>query len=140
MTIIETASSNTGTLMLRGPMVPSTTFPPGPDPGRAPDAAGYTDTGFSCRLDKQSQTFTITGPPPDIVGIGGYRLRQSDIDTCVESVGAEAGLLPLPDRMLGHRLAGTARDRKAVAAALNAQGVNALISSAFRERNAADAA
>lgn len=140
MTVVETASSSAGTLMLRGPMVPSTTFPPGPDPGRAPDLAGYIDTGFFCRLDKQSQTFTITGSPPGIVGIGGYRLRQSDIDTCVENAGAEAALLPLPDRMLGHRLAGAAPDKKAVTVALDAQGVNALISGAFSERGAADAA
>jgi hypothetical protein len=140
MTVVETACSNAGTLMLRGPMVPSKAYPPDTDPGRAPDPAGYVDTGFSCRLDKHGQSFTITVPPPGIVGIGGYRLRQSDIDSCVEKAAAEAGLLPLPDRMLGHRLAGAAQDKKAVAIALEAQGVNALISGAFRERGTADAA
>jgi len=46
-------------------------------------------------------------------------------------------VVPLPDRTLGHRLAGTARDKKAVAVALDAQGVNALISGAFRPRGSA---
>ena len=70
-----------------------------------------------------------------IVGIGGYRLRQRDIDVCVEKAAAEAVVVPLPDRTLGHRLAGTARDKKAVAVTLDAQGVNALISGAFRQRS-----
>jgi hypothetical protein len=137
MTVVETACSNAGTLMLRGPMVPAAGFPPGPDAGRAPDRAGYIDTGFACRLDKQTQTLAITVPPPGIVGIGGYRLRQSDVDACVEKTSAEAAVVPLPDRTLGHRLAGTARDKKAVAAALDAQGVNALIAGAFRSRGEA---
>jgi hypothetical protein len=140
MTVVETACSNAGTLILRGPMVPSAAYPPHTDPGRAPDVAGYVDTGFACRLDKRSQTFTITVPPPGIIGIGGYRLRQSDIDTFFEKAAAEAGLLPLPDRMLGHRLAGAAQDKKGVAVALEAQGVNVLISGAFLERGSADAA
>jgi AMP-binding enzyme len=134
ITVVETAYSNTGTLMLRGPMVPSTAFPPGADPGRAPDASGFIDTGFACQFNKQTQTLTITVPPPGIVGIGGYRLRQGDIDACVEKAADEATAVPLPDRTLGHRLAGTARDKKAVVAALDAQGVNALISGAFRPR------
>lgn len=134
MTVVETSCSNAGTLMLRGPMVPSTAFPPGAHPGRAPNPTGFIDTGFACRLDKQTQTLAITAPSLDIVGIGGYRLRQSDIDVCVEKAAEEAAVVPLPDRTLGHRLAGTARDKKAVAAALDAQGVNALISGAFRQR------
>ena len=134
MTVVETACSNAGTLMLRGPMVPSAAFPPDADPGRAPDPAGFIDTGFACRLDKQAQALAITVPPPGIVGVGGYRLRQSDIDACVEKAAAGAEVVALPDRTLGHRLAGTAGDKKAVAAALDAQGVNALISGAFRQR------
>ena len=143
MTVVETACSNTGTLMLRGPMVPSAAFPPG-EKGRAmhhsPDHAGYVDTGFACRLDKQSQTLSVSMPPPAVVSVGGYRLRQSDVDACVEKAAPEAAVVPLPDRTLGHRLAGTAKDKNAVAAALDAQGVNALISGAFRQRGAADAA
>ena len=134
MTVVETSCSNAGTLMLRGPMVPSTAFSPGANPGRAPSLTGFTNTGFACRLDEQTQTLAIAAPPPGVVGIGGYRLRQSDIDVCVEKAAAEAVVVPLPDRTLGHRLAGTARDKKAVAVTLDAQGVNALISGAFRQR------
>jgi hypothetical protein len=134
MPVVETSCSNAGTLMLRGPMVPSAAFSPGANPGRAPSLTGFTDTGFACRLDKQTQTLAIAAPPPGVVGIGGYRLRQSDIDVCVEKAAAEAVVVPLPDRTLGHRLAGTARDKKAVAVTLDAQGVNALISGAFRQR------
>jgi len=143
MTVVETACSNTGTLMLRGPMVPSAAFPP-VEKGHAtrisPDHSGYIDTGFACRLDKQSQTLAITVPPSGIVNVGGYRLRQSDVDACVEKAASAANVIPLPDRMLGYRLAGAAQDKDAVAAALDAQGVNALISGAFRRRGAADAA
>ena len=134
MTVVEPARSTTGTLMLRGPMVPSTVFPPGADPGRAPSPTGFIDTGFACRLDRQSQTLAIAVPPPGIVGIGGYRLRQGDIDGCVEKAAAEAAIVPLPDSTLGYRLGGSARNKKAVADALDAQGVNALISGAFRRR------
>src|SRR5262249_32632403 len=140
MTVVETACSNAGTLMLRGSMVASAVFPPTTNHRRAADPAGYIDTGFACRLDKHTQTLTVTGPPQGTVGIGGYRLRQSDIDICVEKAAADAAVLPLPDRTLGHRLAGTARDKKAAAAALDAQGANALISSAFHQRAGADAA
>ena len=105
-----------------------------------PDRAGYTDTGFACRLDKQSQTIAITASPPGTISIGGYRLRQTDVDACVEKSAADAAVLALPDRRLGQRLAGTAKDKKAVALALDAQGVNALISGAFHQRGADDAA
>ncbi|MGE5772667.1 MAG: hypothetical protein ACM3Z4_11610 [Hyphomicrobiales bacterium] len=52
----------------------------------------------------------------------------------------EATIVSLPDRNLGHRLGGTAENRAAVAADLEAQGVNPLISGAFRPRGAAEAA
>ncbi len=140
MTVIETARSGTGTLLLRGPMIPAAAFPRGADaPHLSPDRAGYFDTGYACRLDPSTQTLTITVPPPNIVGIGGYRVRQNDLDACLEKAATEATAVALPDRTLGHRLAGAAHDKKAVAAALEEQGANALISGAFRQRGAADA-
>jgi hypothetical protein len=140
MTVIETARSGAGTLLLRGPMVPAATYPPGADaPYLSPDRAGYFDTGYSCRLDTPSQTLSITVPPPNIVGIGGYRIRQNDLDACLEKVAPGASAVALPDRMLGHRLAGAAQDKRTVATALEAQGANALITGAF-QRGAADAA
>lgn len=79
-------------------------------------------------------------PPPNIVSVGGYRVRQNDLDACLEKVAPGATVVALPDRMLGQRLAGAAEDKKAVAHALEAQGANVLISGAFRQRVGADAA
>jgi hypothetical protein len=141
MTVIETVRSGAGTLLLRGPMVPAAAFPPGTDaPHLSPDRAGYFDTGFACRLDMGKQTLAVTASPPNLISIGGYRLRQGDLDACVETAGSDATVVALPDRALGQRLAGTAQDKRAVAAALDAQGVNALISGAFRTRGAGEAA
>ena len=141
MTVIETARSGTGTLLLRGPMVPAAAFPPGADALHlSPDRAGYLDSGYACRLDASNQTIEITVPPLNIVSIGGYRVRQNDLDACLEKAAPDATVVALPDRTLGHRLAGAARDKKTVAAALDAQGANALISGAFRQRGTADVA
>lgn len=139
MTVIETARSGPGTLLLRGPMVPAATFPSGAEALHlSPDRDGYFDTGYACRLDASNQTIAVTVPPVDIVGIGGYRIRHPD--PCLEKAAPEATVVALPHRALGQRLAGTAQDKKMVAAALEAQGANALISGAFRKRGGADAA
>lgn len=141
MPVIETARSGTGTLLLRGPMVPAAAFPPGADaPHVSPDRAGYFDSGYACRLDASNQTIAITVPPPNIVSIGGYRMRQNDLDACLEKAAPGASVVALPNRTLGHRLAGAAQDKKAVASALEAQGANALISGAFHQRGTADVA
>jgi hypothetical protein len=141
MTVIETARSGAGTLLLRGPMVPAAAFSPGADaPHLSPDRAGYFDTGYACRLDASNQALAINVPPPNIVSVGGYRVRQNDLDACLEKVAPGATVVALPDRMLGQRLAGAAEDKKAVAHALEAQGANVLISGAFRQRAGADAA
>jgi acyl-CoA synthetase (AMP-forming)/AMP-acid ligase II len=141
MSVIETARSGKGTLLLRGPMVTAAAFPPGADtPHLSPDRAGYFDTGYACRLDASNQTLAITVPPPNIVSVGGYRIRQNDLDACLEKAAPDVTVVALPDRTLGQRLAGTAQDKKAVAAALEAQGANALISGAFHQHDGAGAA
>ena len=122
-------------------MVPAAAFPPGADtPHLSPDRAGYFDTGYACRLDASNQTLAITVPPPNIVSVGGYRIRQNDLDACLEKAAPDVTVVALPDRTLGQRLAGTAQDKKAVAAALEAQGANALISGAFHQHDGAGAA
>lgn len=142
MTVIETTRSDAGTLMVRGPMVPRAAFPPGAEHSHAghlpTDQAGFIDTGFRCSLDVQTQTLAVTAPPAGIFCIGGYYLRPSELD--VRKVTPDASVVPLPDRNLGHRLAGTALDRKAAVDGLHAQGVNALVSGAFRARSAGEAA
>ncbi len=131
---IETLRTKSGTLALRGPMVPAQAFPPGAAPGgdarSAPD--GFVDTGFACRLDRATGTLTVTAPPAGITAVGGYRFRQRAIDAEVAAADPAAIIAALPDALLGQRLAGSARDPAATAAALRVRGANALLAGAFR--------
>jgi acyl-CoA synthetase (AMP-forming)/AMP-acid ligase II len=68
-----------------------------------------------------------------ITAIGGYRFRQSDIDTAVAAADTSAIIAALPDALLGQRLAGSAPHPAEAAAELQAQGVNALIAGAFSQ-------
>lgn len=138
VTVVETMRSVAGMLALRGPMVPTQAFPPGaeggPEPHFAAHESGFVDTGMACRLDRDSQTLTLTAPPAGMTGIGGYRFSQSAVDLAVASVDPAATIVALPDAVLGQRLAGNAKDRDAVIAALQSRGLNPLIAGAFRPR------
>jgi AMP-binding enzyme len=140
VTMAETARSKTGTLALRGPMVPAQPFPPGAAQASAfaPDPAGYIDTGFGCRRD--GDAFSITGPPAGITAVGGYRFGRPALEAQVAAVDPAATILAIPDSAIGERLAGGAADLQAVLAALQARGANPLVSGAFRPRGEADAA
>jgi hypothetical protein len=139
--VVETGRNQNGVLALRGRMVPVEAFPPGAARGRAPclspDPAGYVDTGFACRLDRSGQTLTVTAPPAGVAAVGAYRFRQSEVDTLVAQADPDATIVALPDTDLGQRLAGSAADRAALRAELEARGLNALIAGAFRQRGAA---
>jgi hypothetical protein len=139
--VAETMRTAAGTLALRGPMVPRHAFPPGaehgPEPHLAADAAGFVESGFGCRLERDSQTLAVTGPRGGITTIGGYRFRTRDFDAQVASVDPAATIVALPDALLGQRLAGATPDRAATAALLLASGANPLIAGAFRPRIAA---
>jgi len=137
---VEALRTSAGTLALRGPAVPAHAYPPGAEKHRTVDALGFVDTGFACRLERDSQTLVITGPPGGITTIGGYRFRQSDIDAQVADADAQAVIVALPDAFLAQRLAGSAPDRAATAAKLQAVGSNPLIAGAFRPRGTANAA
>ena len=134
--VAETARTRTGTLALRGPMVPALPFPPGAEQAGAPDA--FVDTGFTCRLKRGA--LIVTGPPGGIAAVGGYRFYQQAVDAELGSIDPAATVMAVPDGILGLRLAGAAPDRQAVYAALQARGVNPLIAEAFRPRGQADAA
>lgn len=142
-TVAETTRTVAGTLALRGPMVPAHAFPPGAERGREPhlsvDAAGFTDTGFHCRLDRDSNTLALTGAPGGITTIGGYRFRQNAVDWLVANADLDATIVALPDAHLGQRLAGSAQDRDATIAELQSRGVNPLIAGAFRPRKTPNA-
>ncbi len=132
--LIEALRNAGGTLALRGPMVPAHAFPPGAEPHLAMDALGFIDTGFGCRLDRDSQSLIIGGPPGGITGIGGYRFRQNEVDWLVADADLDAFIVALPDATLSQRLAGNAPDRAVTAAELEARGVNPLIAGAFHPR------
>jgi len=132
---LATMRTKANTLALRGPMVPVTAFPPGADaPPFAADDAGFVDTGFPCRIERDSGTLTISAPPGGYAGIGYYRFRQHDLESDVAGVDPAATIVALPDAMLGQRLAGSAPDRTALQEQAQARGLNALIAGAFRSR------
>ena len=74
--------------------------------------------------------------------MGGYSFRESRIDAAVAGVagGASVTVVALPDATLTQRLAGAASDRSAVRDKLETQGVNPLISGAFRRHHGPQAA
>ncbi len=139
---VEIARTAAGTLALRGPMAPRFAFPPGAtanaDARLEPDASGFIDTCYPCRID--GQTLIVTGPPAGVISVGGYRFLQRDIDALAESLNAFATLAALPDALAGQRLAGAAADPKGVYLKLRAMGANPLIAGAFRARPGAQAA
>ena len=91
-----------------------------------PDAVGFADTGYPCRADRASAELSITGPPPGIVSVGGYRFKLDQLQELVSRTDPNAILAALPDTLAGHRLAGSALQRTALRRALNELGVNPL--------------
>jgi hypothetical protein len=126
---------------LRGPMVPTYAYPPGaehgPEPHLVADVDGFVESGFGCRIERDSQTLDVTGPRGGITTIGGYRFRQNEVDWLVAGADLDAIIVALPNAYLNQRLAGSAPDRAATAAELATRGANALIAGAFRARIAA---
>jgi hypothetical protein len=124
--------------------VPRQPFPPGAErsdgPRFRPDANGFVDTGYPCRLNRDTRTVTVTGPPPGVVRVGGYRFMLGDLQDLVERADGSGGLAALPDGLAGHRLAGFAANPDQVRAELIASGVNPLVADAFRDRRAPEAA
>ncbi len=72
--------------------------------------------------------------PAGITTVGGYRFRQREVDAVVAGADPAAVIVALPDAHLGQRFAGSAQDGAAVAAKLQARGVNSLIAAAFLPR------
>lgn len=135
--VAEIGRTHTGTLALRGPMVPRHAFPPGaerlPFPYFRTDAQGFADTGYPCRHDAESDSLVLTGPPPGTVSVGGYRFFMAELETLVREAGGDASITALPDALAGHRLAGVASDADAMRATLDARGASPLVSDAFRD-------
>jgi hypothetical protein len=69
----------------------------------------------------------VTGPPSELVSVGGYRFALHDLGEVARRVKAVATLAALPDPLVGQRLVGSAADRDTMQAALNAVGLGCLL-------------
>ena len=72
--------------------------------------------------------------PAGITTVGGYRFCQREVDAVMAGADPAAVIVALPDAHLGQRFAGSAQDGAALAAKLQARGVNLLIAAAFLPR------
>ncbi len=137
--LIEAMRSPTGTLALRGPMVPLHSFPPGSgdhlgNPRLAIDEDGFVDTYYPCRLAPSSGSLIVTGPPAGLVSVGGYRFMISALQEAVSRIEPAAMIAAFPDGLTGQRIAGIAARREDVQEALRQHGFGPLVVNAFRPR------
>jgi hypothetical protein len=136
----EVMPTPTGTVALRGPMVPGSAFPPGAERTSLPSfkaaANGFVDTGYACRIDQGAPAMVVTAPPAGVTSVGGHRFVTRNLHEIVRQVEG-ASLAVLPDALSGQRLAGSAADPAKVREALARLGVNPLLVAAFRDRRSA---
>ena len=141
--LAELLPTAAGTVSFRGPMVPQHPFPPGSERSGQPrlkvERSGVIDTGYTFRIDSGTHAVVVTGPPPGIAGVGGYRFPLQDLKEIAGRVDGDATIAALPDPLIGQRLIGNAADRNTMQAALSAVGVNPLVVAAFRDRSERDA-
>jgi hypothetical protein len=131
----NTVQTKHGTLAMRGLSVPTRAFPAD---ASEPVSDGFVDTGFACRIDHERGTLAVTAGPPGTIAVGAYRFRRDDLDARIADTRADAVIAPLPDALLGDRLAGRGSDPVQIAQALERRGLNPLIANAFRPRPAAE--
>ena len=74
-------------------------------------ASGLVDTGYPCRIGRETGMIELSGPPPSIVNVGGYRFRRDELAGQIGKAELAASIAALPDAMLSQRLAGNAIDR-----------------------------
>jgi hypothetical protein len=138
--VLNVARMPNGTVALSGPMVPHASFPPGAERGSAPKFKvneTAIETGYPCRVDRDTKLLTIDGPPSGIISVGGYRFALRAMQELVGGIEDGSTLAALPDMLAGHRLAGSGADRDAICDALLAHGANPLLVAAFRARRPA---
>ena len=139
MHAVNLSRTSAGTVGLSGPMVPKAPFPPGSERGHAPKlkvTEGAIDTGYACRIDRETKMLTVDGPPAGVISVGGYRFGLRAMQELVGGIEDGSTLAALPDILAGHRLAGSGADRDAICEALLAHGANPLLVAAFRARRA----
>ena len=131
----ELALTPKGTLALRGVMVPVSSYQRAGQSGVAlSDTPPQVDSGYSARVNRNTNVIEITSPPGGIFSIGGYRFLSKDLEEWSKRLGSDAMLTALPDQLNGHRLAGRAQDMGRVREALGELGLNPLMVEAFRSR------
>src|ERR1041384_537248 len=69
-------------------------------------ADGGIDTGYACRLDRDTKLLTIDAPPAGVISVGGYRFALRAAQDLVAGIEDGSTLAALPDMLAGHRLAG----------------------------------
>ena len=130
-------ADESGTVAIRGPMVPHHAFPPGVEQSDQPHFAvgrgGLVDTGYGCRIDDVTKTMVVTSAPAGIVSVGGYRFALCSLLEAIGRIDGRATLAAIPDALAGQRLVGKAADRGAVRSALEAAGVNPIVAGAFAD-------
>jgi hypothetical protein len=135
--VAELVLGETGTLAMRGPMVPRYSFPPGVERTDQPHfqigPGGLVDTGYGCRLDAVTKTLTVTQAPAGLITIGGYRFSLCALMETVGKIDGGATLAALSDTVTGQRFAATAADPQTLAATLAARGANPLVVAAFAD-------
>jgi hypothetical protein len=134
--LIEAARTSTGTLALRGPMVPRHSFArEGSAAHRlAVDQDGFLDTFYPCRLSAAAGGLVVTGPPAGLASVGGYRFAVAKLQDAVSRIDPAAKIAAFPDGLTGQRLAGIAARRDELQETLKALGHNPLVVHAFRKR------
>ena len=80
------------------------------------------DTGYPCRIERESGAVVLTGPPAGIIDVGGYRFAQKELQDLVGGTGMQASLAALPDPYLSHRLVGNAADQAASPESAHGEG------------------
>jgi AMP-binding enzyme len=139
-TAVELMRSASGTLAVRGAMVPAHPCPPGSPRGPQFNLAvgpdGFVDTRFPCHVDRTTGRVVLDGPPAGVVSVGGYRFAVRDLQDLITPIDSHGAVAPLPDAIAGHRLAGVGGDRTAIHDKLVEQGASPLVAGAFRERRA----
>jgi hypothetical protein len=135
LVVAELARTDTGTLAVRGSMVPNNSFPPGIERSDLPHfkigPEGLVDTGYSCRADAAAQEIVVTSAPTGIASVGGYRFGLRHLQEAVDRIGGGATLAALPDPLLGQVLIGNAPDRAVMRTALKEAGANPIAVGAF---------
>ena len=63
-----------------------------------PDALGFADTVYPCRPDRDGGELIVTGPPPGMVSVGGYRFILDQLQDAVTRPRATRCSPPCPMR------------------------------------------